>query len=31
MAAFCKPFTTARVRYFDHTKTAEAREWLSEK
>jgi hypothetical protein len=31
MAAFCKPFTTARVRYFDHTKTAEAREWVNAK
>ncbi len=28
MAAFCKPFTTAKVRYFDHTKEAEARAWL---
>ena len=28
MAAFCKPFTTAKVRYFDHTHRAEAREWL---
>jgi len=31
MAFFCKPFTTAKVRYFDHTKTAEAREWLAGK
>lgn len=30
MAIFCKPFTKARVRYFDHAKTAEARKWLSE-
>jgi len=28
MAAFCKPFTTAKVRYFDHTHAAEARDWL---
>ncbi|MGA2904529.1 MAG: STAS/SEC14 domain-containing protein [Candidatus Korobacteraceae bacterium] len=28
MAAFCKPFTTAKVRYFDHTNAAEARDWL---
>ena len=28
MAAFCKPFTTAKVRYFDHTDAAEARNWL---
>ena len=31
MAVFCKPFTTARVRYFDHTKTAEARDWIAGK
>ncbi len=30
MATFCKPFTTATVRYFDHTKEAEARAWLDE-
>ena len=29
MATFCKPFTTAEVRYFDHTKATEARDWLS--
>jgi len=28
MAAFCKPFTTAAVRYFDHTEYPEARNWL---
>jgi len=28
MAAFCKPFTSATVRYFDHAKAAEARDWL---
>ena len=28
MAAFCKPFTTAKVRYFDHICAAEARDWL---
>ena len=28
MAAFCPPFTTASVRYFDHAKTAEALEWV---
>jgi SpoIIAA-like len=28
MAAFCKPFTTAKVRYFDHEKLEEARSWL---
>lgn len=30
MAAFCKPFTKATIRYFDHAKAAEARKWLSE-
>ena len=28
MATFCKPFTTAKVRYFDRTETPTAREWL---
>jgi hypothetical protein len=28
MRAFCKPFTTAEVRYFDQTEIAEARSWL---
>ena len=27
---FCKPFTQATIRYFDHAKIAEAREWLAE-
>jgi hypothetical protein len=31
MATFCKPFTTAKVRYFDHTKAAEAQDWLAGK
>jgi hypothetical protein len=30
MAIFCKPFTTAKVRYFDHANIDEAREWLQE-
>ncbi|MGA7979054.1 MAG: STAS/SEC14 domain-containing protein [Chromatiaceae bacterium] len=30
MAAFCKPFTKATVRYFDHADAAEARKWLTE-
>ena len=30
MATFCKPFTKATVRYFDHTDIAEARKWLDE-
>jgi SpoIIAA-like len=29
MAVFCKPFTTASVRYFDRTELAQAREWLA--
>jgi hypothetical protein len=28
MAVFCKPFTTAKIRYFDHTKADEARAWI---
>lgn len=30
MATFCKPFTKATIRYFDHAAAAEARNWLSE-
>lgn len=30
MATFCKPFTKATVKYFDHTAGAEARAWLAE-
>jgi hypothetical protein len=30
MTTFCKPFTTAVVRYFDHAEAAEARKWLGE-
>jgi hypothetical protein len=30
MAVFCKPFTTAAVRYFEHADAAEARKWLDE-
>lgn len=30
MAAFCKPFTSAAIKYFDHADAAEARKWLSE-
>jgi len=29
MATFCKPFTKASVRYFDHADGAEARKWLT--
>lgn len=28
MASFCKPFTTAEIRYFTHDETEAAREWL---
>lgn len=28
MTTFCKPFTTAKVRYFDHGQVPEARAWL---
>jgi len=31
MAVFCKPFTTAEVRYFDHAQLDEAREWIGER
>ena len=30
MAIFCKPFTTASIRYFDQADIAEARRWLQE-
>ena len=30
MAAFCKPFTTASIRYFDVSEEAEARAWAQE-
>ncbi|MEO8614430.1 MAG: STAS/SEC14 domain-containing protein [Luteolibacter sp.] len=30
MATFCKPFTKATVRYFDHADAVEARKWLEE-
>jgi hypothetical protein len=29
MAAFCKPFTGATVKYFDHTQVEAAREWVT--
>jgi hypothetical protein len=28
MSTFCKPFTTAKVRYFDQAQIGEARAWL---
>jgi hypothetical protein len=30
MALFCKPFTKADVRYFEHADAARARKWLDE-
>jgi hypothetical protein len=30
MVTFCKPFTKATVRYFDHADSAAARKWLAE-
>jgi hypothetical protein len=30
MATFCKPFTKAKVRYFEQADAAEARKWLDE-
>jgi len=29
MTVFCKPFTTATIRYFDHSKASEASDWLA--
>jgi hypothetical protein len=28
MAVFCKPFTAAKIQYFDHSKLDEAKSWL---
>ena len=30
MATFCKPFTKATIRYFDHADIAQAKKWLGE-
>jgi hypothetical protein len=30
MAVFCKPFTKAKIRYFDSSATAEAESWIAE-
>lgn len=30
MAAFCKPFTTAEIRYFEHDRLDGARGWIEE-
>jgi hypothetical protein len=29
MSVFCRPFTTATIRYFDHAAIEEARAWLT--
>jgi hypothetical protein len=29
MSVFCRPFTTAKIRYFDHTAIADARAWIA--
>jgi hypothetical protein len=29
MTVFCKPFTAAAIRHFDHTAMNEAREWFT--
>ena len=29
MSVFCKPFTRAKIKYFDHTEADAAREWLT--
>ncbi len=31
MASFCKPFTTAEIKYFNHDQLAEARQWIESK
>jgi hypothetical protein len=30
MATFCRPFTTAKIRYFDHEQADEAQKWIEE-
>ena len=29
MATFCKPFTSAEIKYFDHSVLDDAREWIA--
>ncbi|MFO1019607.1 MAG: STAS/SEC14 domain-containing protein [Planctomycetales bacterium] len=31
MATFCKPFTSAKIQYFDVSKLADAQAWIEEK
>ncbi len=30
MSVFCRPFTTAKIKYFDHTQAEAARAWVGE-
>ena len=30
MSVFCKPFTSAKIKYFDHSKLEDAKAWLQE-
>ncbi|MCC9601311.1 STAS/SEC14 domain-containing protein [Stieleria sp. JC731] len=30
MAVFCRPFTTAKIKYFEQTQMADARSWVNE-
>lgn len=30
MSVFCRPFTTAKIKYFDHTDIEKARQWIQE-
>jgi hypothetical protein len=30
MALFCKPFSTAKIKYFDQQDAAAARSWIEE-
>ncbi len=29
MSVFCRPFTTAKIKYFDHADIEKAREWIA--
>ena len=31
MSMFCRPFTTAKIKYFDHADIAKARDWIEGK
>jgi len=30
MSVFCKPFTKAKIRYFDSSEAAEAERWVAD-